>query len=89
MRIPLLLNIGHNKMFIQHLEPKTDEELDKDDYVSMLLNPKDNLINLPDGYIKTLESLPDREKRRFLYGEFVKVEGAIYNKFDQDAMSIS
>lgn len=76
------------KMFIQHLEPKTDEELDKDDYVSMLLNPKDNLINLPDGYIKTLESLPDREKRRFLYGEFVKVEGAIYNKFDQDAMSI-
>lgn len=77
------------KMFIQHIEPKTDEPLDKQEYVSMLINPKDNLVNLPEDYIKTLESLPDRERRRFLFGEFVKVEGAVYNKFDIDKMGIT
>lgn len=36
----------------------------------MQLNPRDNLENLPPGYIKTLEALPERLRRRFLEGEF-------------------
>lgn len=39
-------------------------------YNSYLINPKDNLENLSDGYIEELETLTDANKRRFLYGEW-------------------
>jgi phage terminase large subunit len=71
------------KMFVQGLQPDTDQPLEHpDQYVSMLMNPTDNLDNLPEDYIDTLKSLPERERRRFLYGEFVAIEGAIFDKFD-------
>ena len=72
-----------SKMFMKKVEPKTDEPLfNPKTYVSMLMNPKDNMENLPEDYLEVLEALPDRERRRFLYGEFVSVEGAIFDKFD-------
>jgi phage terminase large subunit-like protein len=36
----------------------------------MQLNPRDNLANLSADYIRTLESLPARLRKRFLEGEF-------------------
>jgi predicted phage terminase large subunit-like protein len=36
----------------------------------MQINPRDNLENLPAEYLKTLESLPARLRKRFLDGEF-------------------
>lgn len=77
------------KMFIQHLEPKDEKPLlNKDQYAYMLMNPMDNIDNLPDDYIDTLKALPERERRRFLYGEFVAIEGSIFDKFDIDKCSI-
>lgn len=46
------------------------------------MNPTDNLEHLPSDYIQTLESLPDRDRQRFLYGNFCKIEGMIYSDFD-------
>lgn len=77
------------KLFIQKIEPKSNKPLiDPDEYCSMQINPIDNIENLPKDYLATLQSLPERERKRFLYGEFVKVEGSIYDKFDLASMSV-
>ena len=78
-----------HRLFIDKMEPKSGDMLRKpEDYACIKLNPKDNLVNLPLDYIDTLESLPERERRRFLYGEFVSVEGAIFDKFDIERCKI-
>lgn len=41
-----------------------------DDYAYLKLNPRDNEANLSADYIRTLESLPARLRKRFLEGEF-------------------
>lgn len=41
-----------------------------DDYASFRINPVDNVDNLSAEYLRTLESLSERQKRRFLRGEF-------------------
>lgn len=79
-----------HKIWIEKIDPKTGDPLmHAEKYASMLMNPADNMENLPDDYLETLKSLPDREIRRFLYGEFVKVEGAIYDSFDEVASVIN
>ena len=79
-----------HKLFIEKIEPKTGEPLKSPEkYTSMLMNPMDNLDNLSEDYIETLKSLPERERRRFLLGEFVKVEGAIYDKFSLADSSVT
>ena len=43
------------------------------------MNPADNLDNLPTSYIKTLESLPKRQRQRYLEGLFLSdIEGALW-----------
>lgn len=59
------------KMFKLKQDPDTRAPLpDPDSYGFMQLNPRDNLANLPTEYLKTLESLPVRLRKRFLEGEF-------------------
>lgn len=59
------------KLFKTHQDPESNQfVLDAKDYGFMQLNPRDNLENLPDNYIKTLEALPARLRKRFLDGEF-------------------
>jgi phage terminase large subunit len=54
-------------------------------YASMLMNPFDNLDNIDQEYIELLESLPDKEKDRFLYGKYTdNTGGQVYYSFDQD-----
>lgn len=56
-------------------EPIANFEL----YGNMQINPIDNLDNLPDMYIKMLEGMPKRQRKRFLEGRFLKdVEGALW-----------
>lgn len=51
-----------------------------DDYANLQMNPTDNLDNLPDKYIEILNSLPLRQRKRFLEGEFQDdIEGALWN----------
>jgi hypothetical protein len=61
------------QMFYQHRDPETKQPLSQpENYVHMTMNPRDNAANLPADYIKELENLPARTRRRFLdglYGE--------------------
>ena len=59
------------KRFVQKIDPETKKPLvEPDDYASFQINPKDNQANLSPEYLKTLASLPERMKRRFLEGSF-------------------
>lgn len=59
------------KVFIQKVDPDTKQRLiNAEHYGSIQMNPVDNLENLPDSYLNTLEGLPAHLKKRFLDGEF-------------------
>jgi len=59
------------KLFKTHQDPESKQQLpDPSNYAFMQLNPRDNLENLPTEYLKTLEELPARLRKRFLEGEF-------------------
>ncbi len=59
------------RQFIQKQDAETKKPLsDPDDYASFQINPKDNQENLSSEYLKTLASLPERMKKRFLEGAF-------------------
>lgn len=59
------------KVFKQKVDPETKEPLpDPENYASFLMNPRDNEENLSPEYLKTLDGLSERMKRRFVRGEF-------------------
>lgn len=58
-----------NVLFIQKREPESGKSIENpEDYQYMYLRPQDNAENLPPGYIRSLEQLPARQRRRFLEG---------------------
>ena len=70
------------KVFFQFIDPITKDNLKmKEMYCSMLINPRDNVKNISEEYIETtLESMPERQRKRFLLGMFQDdVEGALWN----------
>jgi phage terminase large subunit-like protein len=59
------------RLFKLKVDPETKQPLgDPENYGYMQLNPADNLVNLSQDYIRTLEALPARLRKRFLEGEF-------------------
>ena len=71
------------KMFIQGIEPKTEEDLNMDQYGSLRMNPIDNAVNLAEGYIENfLSHLPEDQRRRFLRGEFGDAVGIIFSNWE-------
>lgn len=59
------------KVFKQKIDPETKEPLgDPSNYDSFQMNPVDNQDHLSPEYLKTLEGLSERMKRRFVRGEF-------------------
>lgn len=59
------------RLFKLHVDPESKQPLsDPDNYAFMQLNPRDNQQNLSADYVRTLESLPARLRKRFLEGEF-------------------
>lgn len=68
------------RLFIQNINPDSNESLDRKFYSHMRINPDDNLDNLPDDYIESdLNTLSHRQQKRFRYGEFLDdVEGALW-----------
>ena len=73
-------------LFIKGLDPLTWEpRSDSDNYTSIFMNPQDNLVNIDEDYLQILENLPERDRQRFLLGEFTdESEGAIYYAFDRE-----
>lgn len=70
------------KVFIGKCDPSGGKSFAvPDDYASMQMNPAGNRENLPDSYIEnTLENLPERQRRRFLDGEWLdECEGALWH----------
>lgn len=74
------------RLFIEKRDPDTRAPLaDPDNYGSFRINPVDNVENLSTEYLKTLESLSERQKRRFLRGEFADATpNAIFQEADID-----
>lgn len=67
------------KLFVKGIDPVTKEAINTDNYAMMVMNPKDNLENLPEDYVKTLETLPYRQRQRFLDGLWLdEIEGALW-----------
>lgn len=66
-------NKGHwtYQVFYLKRDPDTKKPLeDPDNFAHFTINPKDNAANLPGDYIKELEGLPARLRKRFLLGEY-------------------
>lgn len=74
------------RLFIEKRDPDTRMPLsDPNNYGSFRINPVDNVENLSTEYLKTLESLSERQKRRFLRGEFADATpNAIFQEADID-----
>ena len=79
------------KMFHQRLDPETKGKLDSpEDYAYFQMNPKDNLINLSDTYIKTLKGLGARQQKRFLLGEWSDENpNSLFNETDIDKWRVT
>ncbi len=76
------------QIFVKGLLPKTKEPVPnfERDYGYILMNPADNLKNLPADYIEMLEGLPKRQRQRFLEGKFLlDIDGALWNQQMIDA----
>ncbi len=59
------------KLFKEKRDPDSKLPLnDPENYACMQINPGDNQVNLSPEYIRTLESLTPRMRKRFLEGEF-------------------
>lgn len=68
------------QQFIKKCNPISKQLFDDpDNYASIFINPYDNIDNLDPESIHALESLPERQKKRFLAGEYVSdIEGALW-----------
>lgn len=75
-------SMGHwtYRMFALGLEPTSGAKLaEPEAYATMQLNPEHNRANLPLEYFSVLRALPEKERRRFLDGEFLpQVDGALW-----------
>ncbi|MBE6390812.1 MAG: DNA-packaging protein [Lentisphaerae bacterium] len=71
------------RVFIEKNDPVDHLMLkNPDNYAAIRINPLDNAVNLPPGYIEnTLAGLPRRQRERFLEGKFLdEVEGALWKR---------
>ena len=73
-------------LFVRKQDPIENEPLeDPEEYASMVINPKDNLDNIDEDYLKMLSKMPEKERQRFLDGLFTDDDdGAAYYSFDRE-----
>jgi PBSX family phage terminase large subunit len=72
-------------VFVKKIHPDTGEPLEHGDYESILMNPNDNLENIDENYLKILNSLDEKQRARFLLGEFNEdSDGQAYYSFNRD-----
>lgn len=73
-------------LFIKKLDPVSSEPIDNpEQFASIVMNPKDNLENIDEDYINMLQKMPEKDRMRFLEGEFTNDDdGAAYYAFDRE-----
>jgi phage terminase large subunit-like protein len=90
-------NKGHwtNILFGDKRDPVSRQPLVRPhDYARMFLNPRDNAANLSAEYLRSLEALPERQRRRFYDGVYIdNVDGALFSfeviaRFRVDAFAL-
>lgn len=59
------------RLWIEGMEPQDNTPIDRSQYAYSVINPYDNAANLSGDYLADLESLPERQRKRFLLGEYV------------------
>ena len=59
------------RLWVEGMDPQDNVPIDRSQYAYSVINPYDNMANLSADFLANLESLPDRQKRRFLLGEYV------------------
>ena len=74
---------GHwtNLLFGDKRDPISRQPLaNPEDYARMFLNPGDNAANLTEAYLKSLENLPERARKRFFEGIYIDdLDGALFS----------
>ncbi len=74
---------GHwtNVLFGELRDPVSRQPLENpDDYARLLLNPVDNAANLSAEYLKSLEALPERQRKRFFEGAYIdELDNALFS----------
>lgn len=58
------------RLWIDGVDPQDDKPIDRDRYGYCVVNPYDNQANLSGDYLADLRSLPERQRKRFLDGEY-------------------
>jgi hypothetical protein len=74
------------QLFEQKVDPQDGEMLDNpEDFDSFQMNVQGNLENVDSEYLKMLEKLPEKERKRFLLGEYnADNSGAAVYAFDRE-----
>jgi predicted phage terminase large subunit-like protein len=68
-----------HKVFIEKVDPETNTSLKRSRYEHLQMNPDQNLANISDEYLDSLDSLPLRVRKRFRDGEFTDdSEGSLW-----------
>ncbi|EGG76794.1 phage DNA packaging protein [Gluconacetobacter sp. SXCC-1] len=71
------------RVFEEGVEPTSGTPLDRARHATMQLNPAGNRANLSAEYMAQLAALPERERRRFMEGEYQHaVDGALWRMED-------
>jgi hypothetical protein len=85
---PTKTSSPYYQAFEEGVDPVDGEAFSEErlkDYLSIKMNVEENLENIDPDYIKMLESLPEKERKRFLLGEYDDSNsGAAVYSFDRD-----
>jgi len=73
-------------LFVKKLDPIDNEPVkNPEDYEYFQMNPSQNLENIDADYLRMLESMPEKERLRFLHGEFGdESQGQVYYSFRRE-----
>lgn len=73
-------------LFEKGLDPIDNVSIDRNEYASLLMNPRDNIENIDPDYIeKILDKLPEKQRKRFRDGEFSNDDdGQAYYSFNRE-----
>lgn len=69
------------RLFIDGVEPETQEPVEMENYGHVVVNPMDNAENLSAEYLNDLRNLPARARKRFMEGQYVEdAEDALWRR---------
>ncbi len=69
------------KYYIEKVDPVDKRPLDANSIASIQMNPIDNVQNIDENYLKMLDNLPERKKKRFRDGIFQEEgEGKVFKE---------